>query len=263
MTDLDLLVMCANQPRHTYFATRLMQAFPNSLALIENHPAIPRTDYSGEVSFKRAELERFVDTEREYFREFNEIHEGFYTGHTTRTINYKEINTPENQEHIRGLNPKALAVHSTSIIKPGIINSFPGRILNLHAGLSPYYRGTATNLWPIYNNEPEYIGMTVHYLDEGIDSGEVISQGRPEIEEDDDAHTIGCKNVVLGTEMMIEAIRRLYDGTITSYPQEKGKGKLYKKREFTEEVARKIKENVESGLLREYSRKPKEVKIIR
>jgi folate-dependent phosphoribosylglycinamide formyltransferase PurN len=44
--------------------------------------------------------------------------------------------------------------------------------------------------------------MTIHYIDIGIDSGDIILQGRPRFEEGDDTHTIGCKNLILGAELM-------------------------------------------------------------
>ena len=92
---------------------------------------------------------------------------------------------------IQDNNPKCIALYSVSIIKEKLISIFNERLFNIHAGLSPYYRGTATNIWPIINEELEYIGMTVHHIDKGIDSGGLILQGRPNLDKDDDTHNNG------------------------------------------------------------------------
>ncbi len=48
------------------------------------------------------------------------------------------------------------------------------KALNIHAGVSPYYRGTDCNFWALYDGNPHLVGATIHYLSEGIDSGPII-----------------------------------------------------------------------------------------
>ena len=83
---------------------------------------------------------------------------------------------------MKELNPTQILVYGTSIIKGELVNYFTGKILNLHLGISPYYRGSGTNYFPFVNNEPEYAGCTFMYLDHGIDTGEIIHQGANTIE---------------------------------------------------------------------------------
>ena len=70
------------------------------------------------------------------------------------------------------------------------------KILNLHLGLSPYYRGAGTNYFPFVNNEPEYVGSTFMYLDEGIDTGEIIHQIRPLINITDSFHQLSNRFLI-------------------------------------------------------------------
>ena len=106
--------------------------------------------------------------------------------------------------------------------------------------------------------------MTVHYLDAGIDSGDIILQGRPEFEVDDNPHTIGCKNVILGTELMLKVINGLLAGDrpLPSRKQDLSKGRLYLKKHFNDQVLIKIRENLEQGMVRKHIADPCEVSIV-
>ena len=60
------------------------------------------------------------------------------------------------------------------IIKKSIINRFHQRIINLHISLLPWNRGADPNLWSFLDDTPK--GVTIHYVDEGIDTGDIIVQ---------------------------------------------------------------------------------------
>lgn len=64
--------------------------------------------------------------------------------------------------------------NACSILKPKTIKCSKSKIFNLHNGINPKYRGTG-NFWAYYNKDYGCVGTTVHYLDEGVDTGEVIS----------------------------------------------------------------------------------------
>tara|TARA_B100001996_G_scaffold365256_1_gene334992 strand:- start:1620 stop:2405 length:786 start_codon:yes stop_codon:yes gene_type:complete len=48
------------------------------------------------------------------------------------------------------------------------------KAVNIHAGVSPYYRGTDCNFWALYDNNPHLVGATIHMLSKGLDSGPVL-----------------------------------------------------------------------------------------
>ena len=58
------------------------------------------------------------------------------------------------------------------------------KIINCHAGKLPFYRGRNILNWALINDENEF-GITVHYVDEGIDTGPIITQGLVEIDDND------------------------------------------------------------------------------
>lgn len=60
------------------------------------------------------------------------------------------------------------------IIRRPVINFLKDRIINLHISLLPWNRGADPNLWSFLENTPK--GVTIHYIDEGIDTGDIIAQ---------------------------------------------------------------------------------------
>lgn len=60
------------------------------------------------------------------------------------------------------------------IIKPDIIKAVHGDIINLHISLLPWNRGSAPNIWSFIDNTPK--GVTIHVLDEGLDTGDILLQ---------------------------------------------------------------------------------------
>ena len=48
------------------------------------------------------------------------------------------------------------------------------KAINIHAGVSPYYRGAGCNFWALYDGNPHLVGATIHLLSKGLDSGPIL-----------------------------------------------------------------------------------------
>ncbi|RKX28706.1 MAG: formyl transferase [Candidatus Zixiibacteriota bacterium] len=73
------------------------------------------------------------------------------------------------------------------IIKPNVISRLQGRIINLHISLLPWNRGADPNLWSFLEDTPK--GVTIHFIDSGIDTGQILAQEEVEMECDDTLST--------------------------------------------------------------------------
>lgn len=88
----------------------------------------------------------------------------------------KNINHTESIKKIKNKNPDLLiSILGNQIFKKEIIKLAPHGCLNLHTALLPKYRGLMPTFWVLKNNE-KYTGVSVFYVDEGIDSGPIIVQ---------------------------------------------------------------------------------------
>jgi len=144
-------------------------------------------------------------------------------------------------------------VFGTSILSPAFINSCSGKLINMHLGLSPYYRGSGTNFWPIYDQKLEYIGVTVHMIDQGVDTGDIIHQGRPIIEEEDTPHTLGCKTIKVGISLMQRTLQEYQVGGLTTQPQKGETFRFCKRKDFTAESIDVVSKYLHQGLIRKYA----------
>lgn len=86
-------------------------------------------------------------------------------------------------EIIKELDPDiCFSVYYRNIFSPDYISIPPMGFVNIHPSLLPKYRGSVPTFWALLNNEKE-IGVTMHYIDRGIDSGDIIVQTKHKIPE--------------------------------------------------------------------------------
>jgi methionyl-tRNA formyltransferase len=137
-------------------------------------------------------------------------------------------------EAVQAAAPDAVVVFGPGLIKDPLLSVLPeGRTLNLHQGLSPYYRGSGTNFWPFLEGRLHCIGTTVHYLDKGIDTGGIIAHGRPEISPGDTLHSLGCKTIIVTADLVLRILRVLGSGgALPPIPQWEA-GRLYQRKDLT------------------------------
>ena len=72
--------------------------------------------------------------------------------------------------------PAAVVVHGTRIIAPRVLDSVLCPVLNMHAGITPRFRGVHGGYWALAEGHPEWLGTTVHLVDPGIDTGGILAQ---------------------------------------------------------------------------------------
>jgi len=123
------------------------------------------------------------------------------------------------------LSPDLILIGGGRILKKRIINTAKIGVLNCHPGLLPEYRGMDVAGWAIYNGDD--IGVTCHFIDEGVDTGPVLMRKKAEWgRKGDTLLKIRIKLQKLCIDTMIKCIKLLEEGTIKAIAQ-KGEGKRY------------------------------------
>jgi methionyl-tRNA formyltransferase len=180
----------------------------------------------------------------------------FFEGHdvvrgSARTVAPGGCNETTEIDAMCAARPDVVLVFGTGLLKRPLLDRFPNRVLNIHLGLSPYYRGAGTNFWPLVNGEPEYCGATIHFMDEGVDSGPIIGHVRPEIDAGDGPHDIGNKTIVAAAEVLVRAAQALERGRLAATPQD-ADGRVYRRADFSAEAVRRLYANFERGMVADY-----------
>jgi len=104
------------------------------------------------------------------------------------------------------------------IFRSRLINHPPMGTINCHAGKLPFYRGRNILNWALINDEKEF-GITVHYIDEGIDTGDIILQEIFPITDDDNYATLLDRAYQGCAELLYDAIKKIQAGQASRTPQ--------------------------------------------
>lgn len=84
--------------------------------------------------------------------------------------------------------------------------------INVHASILPKYRGSAPIQWCLFNND-DVTGVTIMYMDEGMDTGDIIKIKEIPILESDNVGTLHDKLSILGRDLLLEVLPTIFDKT--------------------------------------------------
>jgi methionyl-tRNA formyltransferase len=129
------------------------------------------------------------------------------------------INSDEFYETARKYNCDLFVSMSfNQIYRSKIANLPPLKTINCHAGKLPFYRGRNILNWALINDEKEF-GITVHYIDEGIDTGDIILQRNYTITDEDSYGSLLKIAYVECANILYDAIKQIQNGTSNRIPQ--------------------------------------------
>ena len=163
---------------------------------------------------------------------------------------------------VKKLKPNLLVVYGSSILKGEILNLYKNKILNLHLGISPYYKGSGTNYFPLVNNEPQYVGATFMFLDKSIDGGKVIHQQQANIYLNDNIHQIGNR-LILDMYEVYKKIILNFNKIELKNNLKKKKFKIYKRKDFNLRSLEKLNSNFNNKMIEKYINQKKNIYLIK
>lgn len=121
---------------------------------------------------------------------------------------------------IKNINPEIIfCIGGTQIIPREVLKIPKLGCLNIHPAMLPKYRGRYSTVHAIFNGE-KYAGVTIHWMDAGIDSGPIIMQQKIKIEKSDTAKSLYDKFTKTGEGLFKKFLKKwIENGKIISLPQ--------------------------------------------
>jgi folate-dependent phosphoribosylglycinamide formyltransferase PurN len=118
---------------------------------------------------RRASASRIGDIQRQY---------GIRTSAPNKaaSCDVSSVNAPETLDLLNRLAPEVIVLAGTRIVGKKLLASLTCPVLNIHAGITPLYRGVHGAYWALAEGRPNLCGVTVHRVDAGIDTGAVLAQ---------------------------------------------------------------------------------------
>ena len=118
------------------------------------------------------------------------------------------LNGPEGLELVRSLKPDMIVLSGAPILGPGLLSVPRYGVLNVHFGIAPHYRGSHTLFYALYREDYSRVGVTLHYVDEGVDTGPIVAQAFPQLEVSDTEATVQAKSATMAADLLLEFLAR-------------------------------------------------------
>jgi methionyl-tRNA formyltransferase len=136
-----------------------------------------------------------------------------------REFKFTSINDPDTCARMQGLRPDWIIVAGFGEILRKPVLAIPRKgVLNVHPSFLPQYRGPTPCYWVIKNKE-KTTGVTVHHVDEGIDTGDIIRQVEVPIRHHESERSLEQRLSTLGARVLIETLDSLTAGNATRTKQ--------------------------------------------
>ncbi len=244
-----IALLTSNDPRHRWVAARLAEVADLVCVVAEGKPL----QNSGANVAEDAEMQDYFAARRNAERRWFHASPPDFHGIAShvRELAWQGANSPEVFDFIRRVSPDRIFLFGSSIIREPLLSYFGGRIINMHLGLSPYYRGSATNFWPLVDGLPECVGVTIHHATAIVDGGRILAQARPDMAAGDDIHDVGCKTIMAGAALL-QHFARWPDHQLPEGVRQTGHGKLCRRADFSIDALHRVQSLLRRGMLEEY-----------
>jgi len=165
-SHLKTVLLTTDTTHHQYFSLKIDELFPWQAIFLETKHFTAPFDTFHNFEKKRDEYERefLLSDCSQSFPDRAEIYR------------YDSLNSEKAISTLNELSPDVIIIFGTGKLCPSVINSAKIACLNLHGGNPEQYRGLDTHLWAIYHQDFNNLVTTLHYVNDSLDTGEIIFQ---------------------------------------------------------------------------------------
>lgn len=233
---MKITVFTSNQPRHLALVNKLASVSDTTYAILECNTVFP-----GKVQ----DFYKKSDVMKRYFENVMKVENSLYgdisfSKKNVRALSIKsgDLNLLSKTQIEEALSSDLFVVFGASYIKGWLIDYLVShKAINIHMGISPYYRGSSCNFWALYDEKPEYVGSTIHLLSKGLDSGPILYHAIPKLD-NSTPFEFTMKSVEAAQQSLVERISNKQIFNFTPYSQDKTLEVRYTRNsDFTDSIA--------------------------
>lgn len=133
---------------------------------------------------------------------------------------FDSVNSGRCREWLRHEAPDIVVVNGTRILSRETLAACPAIFLNTHCGITPAYRGVHGGYWALAQDDAPHAGVTIHLVDAGIDTGDILYQKAIDIDRQDNFLTYPVRQYVAAIPLMKAAIEDVKAGRMKTYKRE-------------------------------------------
>jgi folate-dependent phosphoribosylglycinamide formyltransferase PurN len=168
----------------------------------------------GQLLFQLGAQPLLARAARHRLAELTQLHELDPSPWDGAVVHVPSVNAAVTRQVLRELAPRVVVINGTRIIGPETLTCIAAPFLNLHAGVTPQYRGVHGAYWALVDRRPDLVGCTVHLVDEGIDTGPVLAQPLISPSADDSFATYPMQQLGAGLPALLAAVDTVLRGGV-------------------------------------------------
>ena len=177
---MKITCITSNLPRHNYLINSLADIRCKLFVIQECQSYFP--GLINDIHYK------INDINEKYFQKVNNEQKFFFEKHNgifpnnlmIKSLSFNELNFFNLKDLKDYLNSDLYIVFGSSYLKGALVDFLiKKKAINIHMGLSPFYRGTDCNFWSIHDRNFHLVGATVHRLSKGLDNGDILFHSLP------------------------------------------------------------------------------------
>ena len=233
---MKITLFTSNNVRHNYLIN-LFSRICDELFVVQEYDEI--------ITSALSEKNSMPKIKKKYLKKVNDAQNLFFnnsqTNHSLKNIKVLKLLQGDLSKNsfltlADFLKSDLYVVYGSSYIKGDLIDFLiEKKAINIHMGVSPYYRGTDCNFWALYDNNPHLVGATIHLLSKGLDSGSILYHAMSNLKLDPLEYTMST--VKSAFHSITDKIKDKSIFKIKPTAQEKSKEIRYSKNiEFTEDI---------------------------
>lgn len=231
-----ILILCSDGAHHQYLV--------NSLKIHFNVVGVIIEPYKNQIKYKlsKRQYRNFL------YMNYHELRRR-WMGYTQYRFNYfkivpeeivstkiptlivNNINTEKSRQFIRKCHSNIVVVMGTSVISKTMLDFLGDVIINIHGGYLPDYKGNHCFFFALYNRDYDKIGSTIHFIDSGVDTGDIIERVIPELTSKDNAETLYCKAEKKAIDRLVEILHAYVKGNPIPRQRQPSGGRTYRTRD--------------------------------
>lgn len=212
--EKNIVLLCADGDSSRAIYRALKEKFGDVIVIMEEEE--PRSLYLkrrlkklgflpvfGQVLFMMAVTPILRSSSR---KRIDELKKELKIAEIENVVQIDSVNSESGREELKKANPKLVVVNGTRIIGKKTLQCVNAKFINMHAGITPLYRGVHGGYWALAENKPNLVGTTVHFIDTGIDTGNIIGQAFFETMKKDNFTTYPYLHTKAGIPLLLKTV---------------------------------------------------------